>query len=254
MDTFPDQVPPTMEFQIGYFAGKQSAKYWLMCQEDLELMYKSVHGKKSVLLWCDARDNSEVEHGESSVKCRKRKSSSPSPEHRPSKRQLLEDKVDKIVSELKEKHESKYGLPQLRLWARMIVAGNHESTDEAPQIPAITGVPSKQAEKKDTLSNALAGAAATIVSALQSPASRQSHVNASNSVVISTESPPLTPTKSSSSNNKSGISPGKSTELRFKKLKELRELQQLLNDNILTTEEFVEQKKLVLESLQSLTH
>ena len=42
MDEFPEQVPSTTDFQLGYFAGKQSAKYWLMCQADFHSMYKTV--------------------------------------------------------------------------------------------------------------------------------------------------------------------------------------------------------------------
>ena len=50
-----------------------------------------------------------------------------------------------------------------------------------------------------------------------------------------------------------GISPGKITELRIKKLQETRELQQLLEQNVLTNEEFTEQKAMVLSSLRKLT-
>ena len=46
-----------------------------------------------------------------------------------------------------------------------------------------------------------------------------------------------------------GISPTKISELRMKKIQELRELQALLEQNILTEEEFMEQKGLVLNSL-----
>ena len=36
MDEFRVLLPATTDFQIGYFMGNQSTKYWLMCQEDLE--------------------------------------------------------------------------------------------------------------------------------------------------------------------------------------------------------------------------
>ena len=44
------------------------------------------------------------------------------------------------------------------------------------------------------------------------------------------------------------------TDLRIKKLQELRELQQLLEQNVLTDAEFEEQKMLVLNALRKLTH
>ena len=51
-----------------------------------------------------------------------------------------------------------------------------------------------------------------------------------------------------------GISPGRITDLRMKKLHELCELQGLLEQNMLTQEEFAEQKRLVFNSLRKLTH
>ena len=51
-----------------------------------------------------------------------------------------------------------------------------------------------------------------------------------------------------------GVSPAKVTELRMKNLCELREPQELLEQNVLTQQEFMEQKKLVLDSLRKLTH
>ena len=253
MDDFPGQVPSTMDFQIGYFMGRQSAKYWLMCQADLDSMYKSLNGKQSLLLWCDGK-TTEAISGETSTKSRKRKSASPV--HHTSKRQAMEEEVDEIVSELKKKHGSKYSLPQLRLWGRMIAAGNHESTDDPPQIPAITGITPKR-DKKESLASAIAGAAATFATALRTPQIQQTSVSAPNSVVMTTESPPVTPKSNRHSSDKptpAGLSPGRISELRIKKLQELRELQHLLEENVLTTEEFVEQKGLVLGSLRKLTH
>jgi len=41
-DDFPEQISSKMNFQIGYFIWKQSSKYWLMCQADLDTMYKAL--------------------------------------------------------------------------------------------------------------------------------------------------------------------------------------------------------------------
>ena len=40
MDEFSDQLPETLDFQIGYYHGKQSPKRWIITQEDLNLMYE----------------------------------------------------------------------------------------------------------------------------------------------------------------------------------------------------------------------
>ena len=117
-------------------------------------------------------------------------------------------------------------MPQIRLWARMIASGNHDSFDDAPSIPAITGVAPKR--KRESLSTVVAGVASSIASAIRPD------------VGISSSSP-------------AGRSPSKISDLHLKKLQELRELQQLLDLGVLTPEEFAEQKSIVLEALRKLT-
>ena len=43
MEEFGEQVTETLEFHVGYFSGKQCTKYWLMCQDDLDVMYRSAN-------------------------------------------------------------------------------------------------------------------------------------------------------------------------------------------------------------------
>ena len=50
----------------------------------------------------------------------------------------------------------------------------------------------------------------------------------------------------------SGTSPGRSVELRIKNYEQLRYLQQLYNDGILTAEEYHEQKQLIITSIRKL--
>lgn len=54
MEEFDDQVPPTTRFSVGYFAGRQSTKKWLVTQEDLTAMCAELRqaGKNDVCLWC----------------------------------------------------------------------------------------------------------------------------------------------------------------------------------------------------------
>lgn len=226
MSTFPEQVPATTNFNIGYFLGKQSSKYWLVNQGDLDLMYNSLK-KREVLLWCDAASS------DSGANEKKRKSQVDSPRP-PSKRSQIEEEVDGTVEELKERHNDQYTLPQMRLWARMISAGHHESLDDPPQIPAITGVTPKR-KPKESLAEAITGAASSLVSVFhgKSPAT------------VSPGQPPALDTRV-------GHSPSKISDLRRNYLKELRELQQLFEDNILTEEEFAEQKSIVLNAMRKL--
>ena len=50
-----------------------------------------------------------------------------------------------------------------------------------------------------------------------------------------------------------GVSPGKAVDLRMKNLQQLRYLQSLCEDNILSDQGFAEQKWIVLESLRKLS-
>jgi len=52
-----------------------------------------------------------------------------------SKRSHHEEQVNAVAEELRGLHKDKYTGPQLRLWARMKVNGQHNSTLNPPSIP-----------------------------------------------------------------------------------------------------------------------
>ena len=60
MEEFGDQIPPTTSFSLGYFAGRQSIKYWIYTEEDLRAMYSTCTSQE-LMLWCDSRSASDVE-------------------------------------------------------------------------------------------------------------------------------------------------------------------------------------------------
>ena len=248
MGEFESLLPPTTEFQLGYFFGKQSAKFWLMCQEDLNSMNEYIEKSKgSVMLWCDGRSPDQP----SASSRYKRKKASDNPPA--SKRQQIEEELDSILKDLQSKHGDKYTIPQLRCWARMISSGKYEDTD-IPAFLELDNQPKKT--KRTTLADAIAGAAVTFADAVtrKSPGVQQCN---SQSVVVSSANSPssaVTGVDTSACPSTPGISPGRITDLRMKKLHELRELQGLLEQNVLTQEEFAEQKRLVLNSLRKLTH
>ena len=55
------------------------------------------------------------------------------------KRDVHENEVEKVFHELRSKHADGYTGPQYRIWSRMIVNKIHESLEEPPNIPIITG-------------------------------------------------------------------------------------------------------------------
>ena len=87
MDEFGELVPATTDFQIGYFCGKQSMKYWIMCQEDLDMMNDSLQkGKPNILLWCDGRSTDSLDSSDSASSCGRKR-----------KRQQLDDSIANTV-------------------------------------------------------------------------------------------------------------------------------------------------------------
>jgi len=125
-EQFEDQVPDS-DFALGYFDGSQ--KVWLYTPEDFELMYKKIPKGGTINLWCDGSHSNRVS------KKRKRGDAAEEPSYH---RQEKEEESEAIFKELKEKHSSKYDMPRLRLWSRMILAGIHDNYDEPPNIPAFS--------------------------------------------------------------------------------------------------------------------
>lgn len=227
---FKDEFPDKSNLDVGYFDGRQSAKIWLVSNEDLSQMYQSCK-QNEISLWVECTSDDESEEEENTVGKKRQKQTGSGT----SKRQHIEDEVDSIFSELQSRHTSEgvYSSPQLRLWARMIQCGTHQDYDDPPRVPQITGMPPKR-PKKDSFAEALTGAAVAVAKALA-------------------PNDPQTP------NNKSiipspsvGVSPGKSAELRMKNFQQLRFIQQLFDDNILSQSEFVEQKAFILDALRKL--
>ncbi len=103
-----------------------------------------------------------------------------------------------------------------------------------PHVPMITGMPQK-CLKKDSLAETFAGAAEAIAKAFSTPQNR--------------------PAASSSRPDSGivGVSPGKCTDLRSKNLQQLRFLQELFEDNIISASQLAEQKAIVFDALRNLT-
>ena len=211
-----DVVPDEGDFNVGYFEGRQHTKKWLTTRQDLDAMYSYFQGKMCISLWCDGReatDEEMLERPSKKVAREKRKKDQ-------------EEELEDIFLQLKKKHGSTYSGPQLRLWARMIVAKTHDDIDNPPNVPMITGF--AQSRRSENFSDALSSAASTIAKALSPPPS------------------------SSSSALPVLCSPSKTADIRMRNLEQLRALKQLCEDGVLTEEEFLSQKEIVLQALNKL--
>ena len=220
IDDFSEHVPNTVDFTIGYFDGSQQAKTWLVSSDDLETMYQKYPKGGNIMFWCDAKSaESESTHTQ------KRKRDA---KDGPGRRQEREEEVESTYKELVEKHSGKFDTPRLRLWARMMCSGLHDDFDNPPNVPAFSGNTPKR-PRRESLSEAISGAAVAIAETIKgsSPC----------------PPPPQLPT---------GISPGKAVDLRMKNFEQLRFLQKLYEDGILSEHEFLEQKGNILSSLRKL--
>ena len=133
----------------------------------------------------------------------------------------------------------KYTLPQYRLWAKFIQSKRHESYDEPPNIPLITGNPdSRKHARKESLSDVITNAATAFAKVLNTSPKTQD-MNTS----PKTQGIP-----------KQGISPNTHANLRRKHLEDMRMLHSLFEDGILSSLEYKEQKENILSTLQELSH
>ena len=54
--SFAETVPDTVNFNVGYFDGRQQAELWLVTNENLDSMY-SKYRTGEITLWCDGRQS-----------------------------------------------------------------------------------------------------------------------------------------------------------------------------------------------------
>lgn len=159
VEYFPNDLPDNLRFKVGYFEGRGSTKRWIFEARDLQTMYSLFEkGSKIINLWCEGK--TEQEENDPSPPAKRLRSGVKS-----TRREQLEEEVDDIFKQLKEKHPDMTA-PKLRLWARLIQSGHHDDYDTPPNIPLITGSSTKS--KKENVADALTGAATAVVKVIQS--------------------------------------------------------------------------------------
>ena len=212
------------DYNMGYFEGRAHSKQWLVSDEDIKAMYRKFSKGGRISLWCE---NIECER-ERSPPSKKKKE-----DKEAARKKDKEEEMDRVYLELKKRHGDKWPDPHLRLWARYKVNGYHTDLDNPPAAAPFSGFVPKRA-KQESLSEALTSAATAFAQAFSS-----SHA--------SPKSVPPTPTSVGP-----GMSPLKAADLRMKHLEQLRFLQQLMEDGIITKDEFMEQKERVLKNLREI--
>lgn len=126
---------PVDQFDVGYVLNNKVIS--LRSREDIGDLMGSVQKGNNILLWCDGvrkepeKKNTRKRKAKSSVI----DSSGSDDEDSPSKRKKedRDDKVQRRIEELKEKHgQSTYTSMQYRIWAKLLSGGVYSSTLEAP--------------------------------------------------------------------------------------------------------------------------
>ena len=161
IEDFPDKLPSSPTFEVGYIEKRNNAKRWIENTADLTAMYHIFQPGSTVTIWCESKDDSTSTNITTTTVSARRKrkvNSEKDTGDSSSKRTSLshEEDVDEFMEKLRDKHleEGKYTEPQLRLWARMLARGHHQSLDDPPNIPLITGaVATKKTPRRDELSD-----------------------------------------------------------------------------------------------------
>ena len=136
--------------------------------------------------------------------------------------------MDDVYQDLRKRHGEMYSTPQLRLWARMVTANLHEDLDTPPSVPAFGNAPKRPRHQSESLSDTIGGAAVAIVKALRGETSTKG-------CMLPSSTPNMSPTKF--------------VELR---MKNFEQLQQLFEDDVVTEEEYAEQKQSIFCALNKL--
>ena len=98
------------DLECGYL--RKGSKRWIENDQDLEAMYKAFNYGDEITIWCEGRSPEP-----SSKRSRKRKGE----EHEVTPSTKQADAIDELTHKLYEKHGESYSMPQLRLWARMVL-------------------------------------------------------------------------------------------------------------------------------------
>ena len=143
-----------------------------------------------------------------------------------------DEKLEKIVNELKELHEQQYTPMQYRIWGEMIIGGLYLSKTKAPNTSMFSRAGGKEPKKKSEVVEALDEVAKHLSSGFAGvvPSGKHASTSTSYSVVAS---------------------PAKSIDNWSKCYKQLGDLSELRSSGVLT-EEYLHEKEAIMITLKKL--
>jgi len=144
-ETLSEHVPDSDDFDIGYIEpGKQGIRgktRWIFDSDDIGDMYREYQtaGKLELIIWCDGRRQDRAYNKRPTaetnepVACKKARTSCNDLNSK------TLDEVDALFQQLDGKHNGKFSIEQLRMWAHMINMGKHTSLENPPDKPFFRG-------------------------------------------------------------------------------------------------------------------
>ena len=230
-------VPKPEKMEVGYFY--QSKKLWLNNRLDMNDVWELIAKGDKVTFWC-VGTSEEPEELSKKRACHDRSALESESQKKVKKTSKQDDKkaqADDYVTQLQEKHGDKYTRFQYKLWAEMLATGVHTEV-ETPPVASMFSRENKRAKNVTTDSSALTEAVAGMVSVV--------------STLTQALSPTLQPGTAEKSRLPSALSPIKKAELRSVYLKQMAELRQLYDNEVLTDQEYEEQRLEVIQSMRLL--
>lgn len=131
LNTFPEHVPDTKEFHMGYYEKPGNQKRWIETTKNLEVMCCG-NCNDDISLWCDGCT-------ESSSNTHERKTNCDTADDPVRKQARKEEKIERTFCTLRKTHEEGFRDIQLRLWACTYINKLHTDLNNPPDVPAITG-------------------------------------------------------------------------------------------------------------------
>ena len=127
---FEDRLPQLSDLESGYLY--KGTKRWIEDNQDLDAMYKAFNCGDEIAIWCEGHLPEHLL--EPQTKSGQKRKAQKSEETSPTKKC---DLIDQTAQELYEKHGERFAMPQLRLWAGMVVNKQYMSLDIPPPIPSL---------------------------------------------------------------------------------------------------------------------
>ena len=214
--------------EIGYMRG--GTKVSFRGREDLLQVLNNLREGSDLTLWISvtsrqAEDDESHDSDEDSIatkgKEKKRRRLDPNASK--------DNRIHKLMQQLRDNHGNKYASVQYRLWAEMSDIGSHDSLSEPPNVPMFSGERKTRAShKKESLT------VSDIGTAIASVISGANSINHASAVATS------------------ALCPSQKAEVRGRYISQMKDLHSLLQLGAISQDEYDSQKKKILGTLDDL--